>query len=334
MRDPVTGFDYPEAWVKKCSSPDLLRLAEEGLAVLTSSGTVIRRGYTTGTTAAAACKAAILSLSGVVTSVPVHIPCGLVVSVTVFASAGNASCKKFSGDYPDDVTAGCEFIAVATPLPEGIRFVPGEGIGRFSRDTPRFRKGEPAISPAPLECILTSIQEAMDQQGLSGVRVSLRIPLGVEIAKKTLNSQVGIEGGISVLGTTGLVEPWDDHLEEAMRERVSTSRDAVLTTGRIGLWYARLLYPDRDIVLVGGKIGEAIEVAKGEVILFGLPALILRYINPHILDGTGYATVEEFAASPAFDHTMNASLKQFKKEYPHVRVVLVNRNGEIIGEST
>jgi cobalt-precorrin-5B (C1)-methyltransferase len=85
MRDPVTGFDYPEAWVKKCSSPDLLRLAEEGLAVLTSSGTVIRRGYTTGTTAAAACKAAILSLSGVVTSVPVHIPCGLVVSVTVFA---------------------------------------------------------------------------------------------------------------------------------------------------------------------------------------------------------------------------------------------------------
>ena len=333
MRDPVTGFDYPEAWVKKCSSPDLLHLAEEGLAVLTSSGTVIRRGYTTGTTAAAACKSAILSLSGVVTSVPVHIPCGLVVSVPVFALAGNASCKKFAGDYPDDVTADCEFIAEATPLLEGIRFVPGEGIGRFSRDTPRFRKGEPAISPAPLECILTSIQEAMDQQGLSGVRVKLQIPLGVEIAKKTLNSRVGIERGISVLGTTGLVEPWDDHLEDAMRERVSTSHDAVLTTGRIGLRYARLLYPDRNIVLVGGKIGEALEAAKGEVILFGLPALILRYINPLILDRTGYATVEEFAASPAFDPAMNASLKQFKKEYPQVRVVLVNRNGVIIGES-
>jgi cobalt-precorrin-5B (C1)-methyltransferase len=86
-------------------------------------------------------------------------------------------------------------------------------------------------------------------------------------------------------------------------------------------------------VLVGGKIGEAIGVAKGEVILFGLPALILRYINPRILDGTGYATVEEFAASPAFNHTMNANLRQFKKDYPHVRVVLVNRNGVIIGES-
>ncbi len=127
MKDPVTGFEYPEAWVTKCSSPDLLHLAEEGLAVLTSSGAVIRRGYTTGTTAAAACKAAILSLSGVVTSVPVHIPCGLVVSVPVFGIAGNASCKKFAGDYPDDATAGCEFIAEAMPLPEGIRFVTRSG---------------------------------------------------------------------------------------------------------------------------------------------------------------------------------------------------------------
>ena len=152
-------------------------------------------------------KSAILSLSGVVTSVPVHLPCGLVVSVPVFGLAGNASCKKFAGDYPGDVTAGCEFIAEAMPLPDGIRFVPGEGIGRFSRDTPRFRKGEPAISSAPLECILTSIQEATDQQGLSGVRVKLQIPLGAEIAKKTLNPKVGVEGGLSVLVLPVLLNP-------------------------------------------------------------------------------------------------------------------------------
>ncbi len=333
MRDPVTGFDYPTEWVKKCSSPDLLHLAEEGLAVLTSSGTVIRRGYTTGTTAAAACKAAILSLSGVVTSVPVLLPCGLVVSVPVFGIAGNASCKKFAGDYPDDVTAGCEFIAEAKPFPEGIRFLPGEGIGRFSRDTPRFRKGEPAISPAPLECILISIQEAIDQQGLSGVRVKLQIPFGAEIAKKTLNTRMGVEGGLSVLGTTGLVEPWDDHLEESIRERVSTSHNAVLTTGRIGLRYARLLYPDHDIVLVGGKIGEALHMAQGDTILFGLPALILRYINPNILDGTGYTTVEEYSESPQFHTTMSANLREFKTEYPQIKVVLINRKGVIIGES-
>ena len=334
MRDPVTGFDYPQDWVRKCKSPELLSLAEEGFAVLTSSGTVLRRGYTTGTTAAAACKAAILCLNGVVTSVPIHLPCGLAADVPVCGfSGGRASCKKYAGDYPDDVTAGCEFIAKAIPLPEGIVFVPGAGIGHFSRDTPRFRKGEPAITPVPLACILLSIQEAIDQQGLLGVQVELSVSRGLAIAKKTLNSRIGVEGGISILGTTGLVEPWDDHLEDSMRERVSTSRNAVLTTGRMGLRYARLLYPDHEVVLVGGKIGEALEAAKGEVILFGLPALILRYVNPHILEGTGYATVEEFSGSPAFLPAMLSGLAAFKKGYPHVRVVLVNREGTIIGES-
>jgi cobalt-precorrin-5B (C1)-methyltransferase len=86
------------------------------------------------------------------------------------------------------------------------------------------------------------------------------------------------------------------------------------------------------VVLVGGKIGEALDAAKGEVILFGLPALILRYINPHILDGTGYATVEEFAGSHAFHPAVQSSLAAFQKEYPRVRVIIVNRDGAIIGE--
>ena len=216
---------------------------------------------------------------------------------------------------------------------EGIHFLPGEGIGRFSRDTPRFRKGDPAISPAPLACILTSMEEAANQQGLCGVEVRLRIPEGPGIAKKTLNRRVGVVGGISILGTTGLVEPWDDHLEESMCERLAVAHDAVLTTGRIGLRYARLRYPDNEIVLIGSRIGEALAAVHGEVILFGLPALILRFINPDLLDGTGYATIEEFAASPGFQPVMQSSLEKFKKEYPHVRVVLVNRDGMILGET-
>lgn len=333
MRDPVTGFDYPETWVTKCKTPGLLCMVDEGLAVLTASGTVLRRGYTTGTTAAAACKGAILSFSGSVTSVPVRIPCGLIVEVPVSGISGTASCKKYAGDYPADITAGCEFIAKATIRPEGITLVPGAGIGRFSRDTPRYKKGEPAISPAPLECILTAIQEAVDQAGFSGVSVDLHIPKGSELAQKTLNPRVGVEGGISVLGTTGLVEPWDDHLEESIRERVSAAGNPVLTTGRIGLRYARLQFPDHEVVLVGGKISEALDAAHGDVILFGLPALILRYINPHILEGTGYATIEEFAASSAFYPALQSNLSAYKKERPRVRVVLVNREGAIIGES-
>jgi cobalt-precorrin-5B (C1)-methyltransferase len=118
MRDPVTGFEYPDSWVRNCTTPEDLPVVESGLAVLTSSGVVLRRGYTTGTTAAAACKAAVISLSGAVTSVPILTPCGIVVDVPVFGFAGQAVCKKFAGDYPGDVTAGIGMEAKATPLPD------------------------------------------------------------------------------------------------------------------------------------------------------------------------------------------------------------------------
>jgi cobalt-precorrin-5B (C1)-methyltransferase len=111
------------------------------------------------------------------------------------------------------------------------------------------------------------------------------------------------------------------------------AKNPVITTGRTGLRYARLLYPHHEVILVGGKTGEALDAARGEVILCGLPALILRYINPQILDGTGYATVEEFTASPSFGPVMDDTLAGFKKVRPGVHVVLVDRNGVVIGES-
>ena len=181
-------------------------------------------------------------------------------------------------------------MADAVPAPDGLTLVPGPGIGRFARDTPRYKKGAPAISDAPLACILASMQEALDDTGLSGPRSRFRSPKGERIAQKTLNPRVGVEGGISVLGSTGLVEPWDDHLEESVQARVAGAKNVVLTTGRVGLRLSRLLFPDHEIVLAGGRIKEALAAAKGDVILCGLPALILKYIEPHILDGTGYAT--------------------------------------------
>lgn len=334
MRDPVTGFEYPAEWVKRCADPARLRLAEQGLGVLTSSGTVLQRGFTTGTTAAAACKAAVLSLSRKnISSVSLRIPCGLVVVVPVDADTGKASCKKYAGDYPSDVTAGVVIIAEATPLPGGFQFEAGAGIGRFVRDTPRYRKGEPAISITSSDCIMRAVKEGMDAAGLSGVLLKLHIPQGAEVAQKTLNSRVGVEGGISILGTTGLVEPWDDHLEESVCGRVSSAKNPVITTGRVGLRYARLLYPDHEVILVGGKIGEALDAAKGDVILCGLPALILRHINPHILDGTGFSTVEEYSVSPLYEKILHETLAGFKKERPAVHVVLVDRTGAVIGES-
>nr|WP_320160929.1 cobalt-precorrin-5B (C(1))-methyltransferase [uncultured Methanoregula sp.] len=333
MRDPVTGFEYPDIWVSRCTDAKKLRLAEQGLGVLTASGTVLIRGFTTGTTAAAAAKAAVLSLTGPVRSVRIRIPCGLDVDVRVEGKAGTAYCKKFGGDYPADVTAGTKFIATAVPAKEGITIHFGEGVGRFSRDTVRYHTDDPAVSPAAYECIRSSVEEAQKEAGLPGVTVSIRIPRGADVAQHTLNPRVGVEGGISILGTTGLVEPWDDHLTESTVARIAKTKDPVLTTGRVGLRYSRLLFPDREVILVGGKIRETLDAARGDVVLSGLPALILRYINPQILEGTGYKTVEELSVSPAFGEIMKNTLAEFKTRRPDVRVVLLNRDGTILGET-
>lgn len=333
MRDPVTGFEYPVSWQEKCQSRDQLDDVARGFSVLTASGTVVRRGFTTGTTAAAVCKAALLSLRTEVSSVNIRIPCGLDVEVSVTARNGTAVCRKYAGDYDGDATADLEFVAQAVSGGDGVHLIPGIGIGIFARDTPRFRRGTPAINPAPLACILQAMEGALDACGLPGATVTLSVPKGNEVAKRTLNPRIGIQGGISVLGTTGLVEPWDDHLAASMLERISTADHVVLTTGRIGLRYARLRYPNHEVILVGSHIGDALGTARGEVILFGLPALILKYINPHILDGTGYATIEEFCGSPEFGITARKTLNDFSILFPHAHVVLIDRKGMVIGES-
>jgi len=333
MLDPLTGFEYPPDWITKCTSPEKLRLAEQGFGVLTSSGTVLLRGFTTGTTAAAAAKAAVLSLVADTRTASITLPCGILVDVPAHGHAGTGSSVKYAGDYPSDVTAGLEFRAEAAPQAGGITVTFGEGIGRFSRDTPRYRKGTPAVSSTALSCIVRSVQEALDATKESGITVRISAPLGTTIAKKTLNPRMGVEGGISVLGTTGLVEPWDDHLTESTLERVAAANRPVLTTGRIGLRFSRLLFPDREVILIGGNLKDALDAARGEVTLCGLPALILRYINPQILDGTGYLTVEELAGSPLFPAILAETLRKFRITRHRVTVVLINREGKIMGES-
>ena len=330
IRDPVSGFEYPPDWVTKSQRTDLLPMVARGLAILTSDGTVLMRGYTTGTTAAAACKAAVISLQSPVSAVTITTPCGIVVEIPVsVAGNGVAECRKYAGDYPDDVTAGILFSAVAVPAPGGITVNTGNGIGRFSYDTPRYAKGEPAIGGPSMACITSSLQEALTMTGLPGILVELSVPGGEQVAKKTLNPRLGITGGISVLGTTGLVEPWDDHLEEAVLSRVRSSPRVVLTTGRTGLRYARLFFPGHEAVLIGSKIGAALSSATGEVILFGLPGLILRYINPGILEGSGCRTVEELMAEQQSNPRVRKALDQYKAEYPALRIVLINRDGNV-----
>ncbi|WP_319642307.1 cobalt-precorrin-5B (C(1))-methyltransferase [Methanovulcanius yangii] len=246
---------------------------------------------------------------------------------------GCGSARKYAGDYTDDITANLLFCAEATETASGIEVHPGEGIGRFVRRTARYDIGDAAISPPSWATIRGAVEEAARDLHLPGVTVALTIPDGAAIGEQTLNPKVGVEGGISVLGSTGLVEPWDDHLSEDVFERIRGADLPVLTTGRVGLRYARMLFPAHEVVLVGKFMERGIEAAGGAAILCGLPALILKYINPGILDGTGYATVEELTMSEKWPHILEQSLADYTRRMPAMRVVIIDREGHVQGDS-
>ena len=97
---------------------------------------------------------------------------------------------------------------------ERIKIISGEGIGTVVRDGFDIKKGNPAINPVPMQQIRDAVMEAIEEIGVEGVEITVSVPRGAEIGKETLNSRIGVEGGISILGTTGFVEPWNDHLDE------------------------------------------------------------------------------------------------------------------------
>jgi cobalt-precorrin-5B (C1)-methyltransferase len=331
--DPVTGFDYPESWVKSCADPEGIELVASGLAVLTSTGKVLRRGFTTGTTASAACKASILSLKGEVHSVQIDIACGLRVDVPASGMWGIGTCRKYPGDYATDATAGLEFVCLANPGDTGIKINYGSGIGRLTRPFNGKTQGDAAVSKNALISIEKAVNQALVDVGLQGVELDLSIRKGAEAAKRTMNEKVGIVGGISILGSTGLVEPWDDHVETSVMERVRGGQRVVLTTGRTGLRFSRLLFPDRESVLVGVNMGQAIKEAQGEVVLCGMPGLILKFLDPHILEGTDCITVDEMLTDERWNARMTEALGRSKGIRNDLRVVLVDRTGKILGDS-
>ncbi|HEX3574251.1 MAG TPA: cobalt-precorrin-5B (C(1))-methyltransferase [Rhodopila sp.] len=177
----------------------------------------LRRGWTTGTCAAAASRAAYQALlTGTFPDpVPILLPGG---ARPTFALALNecgsdfarAGIVKDAGDDPD-VTHGALIVATVRPAPpgSGVVFRAGEGVGTVTRPGLPLPPGEPAINPAPREMIRTAIADvAASFRGSGDAVVELSIPGGEKIAQRTLNGRLGIVGGLSILGTTGIVVPY------------------------------------------------------------------------------------------------------------------------------
>ncbi len=180
MIDPVNNFKIPDEWVERTKIPlkELDEMISSGCYVLLSDGKLLRRGHTTGTTASAAAKAAVLSLAKDVSEIEVRTPIGLRIRLPVRAGKGRASAYKFSGDHATDVTDGIEITACANKN-DSILIEAGRGIGN--------RKGCPVITLSPMRQIEDAIKEALVETGLKGARVIISVPTGEKIAKETLN---------------------------------------------------------------------------------------------------------------------------------------------------
>lgn len=227
---------------------------EQGFVV--SQGKLMRRGYTTGSCAAAASKAAaVMLLSGEETdTIIIDTPKGITLSLDVLdilRGPGFARCaiRKDSGDDPDDTNGTLIYATVSVmnakipkeepvmqpqtasveQLDERVEIWGGIGVGKVTKPGLSCKVGGPAINPVPRKMITQEILAAMQHYGFDRtLRVVISVPDGSAIAPKTFNPRLGIEGGISILGTSGIVEPMSDR---ALIDTMYTEMDSRKANG-------------------------------------------------------------------------------------------------------
>ena len=249
----------------------------------------LRCGYTTGSCAAlAAAGAAELLLTGrAPEKLNLLTPGGLrVETAPVFCrmEGDQAACtvQKDAGDDPD-VTDGILIVATVGRTAEGITIDGGEGIGKVTRPGLDRAVGEAAINSVPRRMIFAAMETLCDELNYSGgLKVVISAPEGREIAKKTFNPMLGIEGGISILGTSGIVEPMSEQAIvdtialEIRQKAASGNRRLILCPGNYGLDFLSREMPELEAiprVKCSNYIGDALDLAilegMEEVLLIG-----------------------------------------------------------------
>ncbi len=216
----------------------------------------LKYGITTGATAAAAAKAAtIAALKEPVDRVVIPTPIGLRFEVPVKSSRKLATDTAQAVAVKDagqdiDATDKMEIIATVKITDDGkVTIKSGVGVGVVTKPGLQVPVGEGAINPVPRSMITEAVKEALPEG--KGVEVTISAPEGANIAKKTTNAKLGIKGGVSILGTTGVVKPLS---LEACRRSLVPQIDVAIARG-----YKRIIY-------VPGNIGEKIAKEK-----FGIP---------------------------------------------------------------
>ena len=302
----------------------------------------LRTGFTTGTAAAAATKGAMqLILDGkkpsrvrirLLTGDDIYIP----IHRCRWEKEGHAICTviKDAGDDPD-VTHKAEIGARVSiqvvshnqsgSKPPEIVISGGEGVGRVTKPGLEVPPGQPAINPGPVTMITQAIHDVLKNHGLSGtVKTEIFVRNGEKLAEKTLNARLGILGGISILGTTGIVRPMShDAFIATIRSALSVARASgakkvVLTTGRRSERFAQHLWPrlaEEAFVQIGDFFKMSLEVASRQgfekvtlAVFFG-KALKMAQGVPHTHAAKASLTLDKLAAW-AQEITGNRELSQ------------------------
>ena len=242
------------------------------------SGKRLRLGYTTGSCAAAAAKAAawMLLTGRERREITLTVPRGVTLTLDIRdVSRGEdfVSCavEKDSGDDPDVTQGTLIYARVALRPRDGIAIDGGEGVGRVTRRGLDQPVGAAAINSVPREMIRENLEEVCrltDYQG--GLSVVISAPEGEALARKTFNPRLGIVGGISILGTTGIVEPMSeqalvDTIKVELTQRRAEGQDYVLLTpGNYGSDFIRqtLCVDPGEAVQVSNFIGEALDLCR------------------------------------------------------------------------
>jgi cobalt-precorrin-5B (C1)-methyltransferase len=261
----------------------------------------LRRGWTTGACATAATKAAYGALLGLgfPATVTLRLPRGQEVTFVLAEEAidpldgsATAGVIKDAGDDPD-VTHGCLVRATLRrgPPASGVTFRAGEGVGTVTRPGLAIPPGEPAINPVPRAMMREVVAELALTTGDAGdVAIALSIPEGEALARRTLNARLGIVGGLSILGTTGIVVPyscssWIHSIHRGIDvARAAGLRHVVAATGTTSERAVAALYglPEMALVEMGDFVGATLKYLR-------------RNPVPHVSVAGGFAKLAKLA---------------------------------------
>lgn len=287
---------------------------------------ILRSGYTTGACAAAGVKAAlILIFSGKIAEfVEITALDGTKLTIPIKSVEKISDDKirveviKFSGDDPD-ITDGASILTTVRRISgDKINFLAGIGVGHITKAGLQLKIGEPAINPGPRK-LIRNVAAEFD---VTGLEVEISIPNGAELAKKTLNPVLGVEGGLSVIGTTGVLRPMS---EDAFKNSLVPQIDVavaegfdklIFVPGKIGETIAKRLNLDGKIIQTSNFIGFMLENAAErnitQIILCGHIGKIVKVAAGifHTHNRIADARLETLAAYSAAEGLIPAEIQR------------------------